>query len=46
MRQVVIDGKRLLENFPLGIDGLLFNFFGPGPMFSFPFSRQIPTDVS
>ena len=37
MRQVTIDGKRLLENPPLGTDGLLFNIFGPGASYALAF---------
>ena len=38
LRQVTIDGKSLLENLPRGIDGLLFNPFGPGATYSLPFA--------
>lgn len=37
MRQVTIDGRSLLESPPQGIDGLLFNPFGPGTTFALPF---------
>lgn len=33
-KQVVIDGRRLFANFPLGVDGMVFNFFGPGPTYA------------
>lgn len=37
VRQVTIDGKRLLEIPRQGIDGFIFNFFGPGATFALPF---------
>jgi hypothetical protein len=39
IKQVIIDGERLLELSNLGIDGFLFNFFGPGPTYSLPFDK-------
>lgn len=38
LRPVTIDGKSLLTNLPSGIDGLLFNPFGPGPTYALPLS--------
>jgi hypothetical protein len=34
LRPVTIDGKTLLANLPRGVDGLLFNLFGPGPTYA------------
>jgi hypothetical protein len=38
LRPVTIDGKSLLGNPPHGIDGLLFNPFGPGATYALSFS--------
>jgi hypothetical protein len=39
LQQAVTGGEALLENAPqLGIDGLLFNPFGPGMTYAFPFN--------
>ena len=39
MQQAVVGGGLLIERAPqLGIDGLLFNFFGPGATYAFPFN--------
>lgn len=42
VRQVTIDGKRLLEIPRLGIDGFVFNFFGPGATYALPFASLSP----
>jgi hypothetical protein len=40
MRQTVASGESLMERAPqLGIDGLLFNPFGPGASYALPFNR-------
>lgn len=38
LQQVIIDGASLLARFPLGLDGMVFNFFGPGPTYALPLS--------
>ncbi len=41
MKQAVVDGKTLIEHAPrLGISGLMFNVFGPGATYAFPFDSQ------
>ena len=40
LRRVKIDGKSLLENPPRGIDGLLFNLFGPGASYALPLNAD------
>lgn len=43
LRSVTIDGSSLLANLPSGIDGLLFNPFGPGATYALPLSaREVP----
>ncbi len=37
VKQVEVDGNRLLQLSSLGIDGFLFNYFGPGASYSFRF---------
>ena len=40
IKQVEVDGKRLLELPPLcGVDGFLFNFFGPGPTYALHYEK-------
>jgi hypothetical protein len=36
LKQVTIDGARLFASPPAGIDGLLFNVFGPGETYALP----------
>lgn len=43
LQPVTIDGKSLLSNPPLGIDGLLFNPFGPGATYALPLSADEDT---
>jgi hypothetical protein len=40
LRQVTLDGKSLLGNLPHGIDGLLFNPFGPGATYALPLNTD------
>lgn len=43
LRPVTIDGRSLLANPPPGIDGLLFNPFGPGATYALPLSAgEVP----
>jgi hypothetical protein len=42
LRQVTIDGRSLLENPPQGVDGLLFNLFGPGATYALTFDSLRP----
>ena len=47
LRPVTTDGKSLLENLPPGIDGLLFNPFGPGATYALPLSAgEVPRQPS
>jgi hypothetical protein len=39
IKQVEVDGNRLLQLSSLGIDGFLFNFFGPGASYALRFEQ-------